>query len=546
MHDSSPEIPPIIPPRRQRGFRPAGTLPPARNPLSRTRRNGIFGTLAVLFILAAGWIGSAIQARRPDLERALGFAAQVGCSGVFVSHRSPEAVQAEFPPHPVTALIRLRPWVVPASLRLGSGSESRLAPNPAPLAGVSVSFPFPFARFAARTSVYDAVGGCTLLPVGMRHEGPSLSYEGIGESSPESPVLAVDPGLGLNPALAVNPALERVLDGVFEAEGANRGLVRTRAVVVLVDGVVVAERYAPAITPETRLPGWSMAKSVTHALVGLLLAETGRDPSALNDLFPTRWGPDEDPRREITLEDLLRMRSGLRFVEDYGGLGSDANQMLWGSGNVAAYAASQPLEARPGTVWHYSSGTTNLISAWLQDELAGTGRTLREFAHDALFESSGMSSAVFESDAHGTLVASSLLHATARDWARFGNLYLNEGQVQRGSTWIRILPEGWTHHARQPTPQAPGGDYGAHFWLNAGSQGALAGDLESDRPWPGLPATLYRAGGFQGQIVAIFPDERLVVVRLGADGEGTGWDPEAFLEAVWRAVTPSLVTRVEG
>jgi hypothetical protein len=164
MHDSSPEIPPIIPPRRQRGLRPEGTLPTARIPPSRTRRTWILGTLALFFFLAAGWLGFAIEARRPDLERALGFAAQVGCSGVFVSHRSPEAVQSEFPPHPVTALIRLRPWVVPASLvGPGSGSEPRLAPGAAPLAGVSVSFPFPFARFAARTAVYDEMGGCTLL-----------------------------------------------------------------------------------------------------------------------------------------------------------------------------------------------------------------------------------------------------------------------------------------------------------------------------------------------------------------------------------------------
>jgi CubicO group peptidase (beta-lactamase class C family) len=265
--------------------------------------------------------------------------------------------------------------------------------------------------------------------------------------------------------------------------------------------------------------------------VGILLADGHggwTDPASIRGVLPEYW-PDGDARRDISLEDLLRMRSGLRFGEDYGGLGSDANRMLWGEGDVVDYAASVPLAHPPGSVWSYSSGSTNLLAAWLHARVAERGGDLRDLARSQLFGPTGMISAVFESDARGTLVASSLVHATARDWARLGLLYLNDGWVEGPRGRVQVLPSGWTRHGRTPTPEAPFGQYGAQIWLNAGVDDTGAG-----RPWPSLPPDLFVARGYQGQVMAVFPSERLVVVRLGADGEGTGWDLEAFLYTVWQ------------
>ena len=272
----------------------------------------------------------------------------------------------------------------------------------------------------------------------------------------------------------------------------------TLAIVVVHRGEVVAERYGPDTGPDTTLISWSMAKSITHALVGLLVRD-GRLDVAAPAAVP-RWQGDDDPRREITLDQLLQMRSGLDFVEDYSDDHvSDVLEMLFGSGadDVAAYAESCPLAHEPGAVWNYSSGTTNIVSALVGRVIGGGEAGVRSFLERELFAPAGMRSAIPRFDAAGTFVGSSYVYATARDFARFGELYLHDG-VADGT---RVLPEGWVDHARTTTsPPAPPEEihgYGAHWWI-----------------WDDDLGT-FGAHGYEGQYTLVVPSLDLVVVRLG-------------------------------
>ena len=297
---------------------------------------------------------------------------------------------------------------------------------------------------------------------------------------------------------------------------------RTRAVVVVYKGRLVAERYADQFTKDTPLNGWSMTKSVINALVGVLVQE---GKVSLSDLAAIpQWRGSGDPRHKITLEQLLRMSSGLQFHEDYSNPLADVTYMLLGVPDAAAYAAAKPLEAQPGTRWSYSSGTTNII-AYAMRQIVGDSDYL-EFPRRALFDRLGMTSAVMETDAAGTFVGSSFMYATARDWARFGLLYLRDG-VWSGQ---RILPEGWVAYTRTPAPNAPEQQYGAHFWLRILNVHRC--DIDS-RP---LPADAFHAIGHEGQVITIIPSRELVLVRLGLTRYPCAWDQQMFVHLVLAAL----------
>jgi CubicO group peptidase (beta-lactamase class C family) len=304
----------------------------------------------------------------------------------------------------------------------------------------------------------------------------------------------------LPPAVAAE--VEAQLDRVCDDTGP---LATTYAVVVVRRGQLVAERYqgqlehfdrAPdPVTETTPLLSWSMAKSMLHAVVGLLVGDGRLDLDAPAEV--PEWSSAGDPRHAITLRHLLAMRDGLDFVEDYvDERVSDVIEMLFGAGqaDMAHFAADRPLAAAPGERFNYSSGTSNIISA-IVARVVGSGSSYERFLRERLFDLLGLRSATPELDAAGTWVASSYVRATARDFARFGLLYLRDG------VWddTRLLPEGWVDYGRTIESVDPmDGPYGAHWW-------GVAGDTLGT----------FRASGYEGQSITICPALDLVVVRLG-------------------------------
>ena len=307
--------------------------------------------------------------------------------------------------------------------------------------------------------------------------------------------------------------LHRVVDAAF-GEPNRRRLRRTRAILVVRDNLVVAERYAPGFSADTRFPGWSMTKSVLGALIGTLVGE-GRLALDERQLLPA-WQPP-DPRADITLEDLLRMRSGLKFSEVYSDLRSDVVEMLFNRADTGAYAASLPLAATPGSAWSYASGTSNILSSIARRRVGDDAYV--DWPRRALFDRLGMSSAILEPDAAGTFVASSFMLATARDWARFGQLFVEDGVGANE----RVLPGGWVQFSTNPTPQSDG-PYAAHWWLKL--QPEMGGGTPAAEQ---LPADTFFALGHEGQTLTVIPSLRLVVVRLGLSIYPDAWNHAAFL-----------------
>ncbi len=306
---------------------------------------------------------------------------------------------------------------------------------------------------------------------------------------------------------APREALARRIDDLF-ADGESG---ETYALLAMQGGRIVAERYAPGYNRDTRFIGWSMTKTITGVMIGMLISD-GRmrlDESAPIPL----WQRPGDPRGEITVRQLLQMRSGLRHSESADPpYASDEVRMLFldGRDDMAAYAEAQPLEAEPGRKFEYSSATSVILADAAAHALtAGQESETRmklvnDYLHTRLFEPIGMRSAVAEFDAAGTFIGSSMVHATARDWGKFGEFLRNMGSV-RGA---QVIPRGWIEFMTSPSPRNPG--YGAQLWLNrpqSDSHEALfAGKV---------PASLFAAQGHLGQYVIVSPEQKLTLVRLG-------------------------------
>ena len=264
------------------------------------------------------------------------------------------------------------------------------------------------------------------------------------------------------------------------------------AFVVLHRGGVVAECYDKGIGRDTKLLSWSMAKSFANALIGLMVKDSLLDIHAPMDI--PEW--QGDGRKAITLHDLMQMQSGLEWNEDYGAR-SDVNIMLHCERDMGLYALSKPLEHKPGTYWQYSSGTTNIVMRYLRSRFPSEEAFIG-YMRSRLFDPLGIVRPVFEQDLSGTFVGSSYLYATARDFARFGQLYLDDGCVDSE----RILPKGWVDYTRRPAA-ASGEHYGAFFWLNGNGK------------FPDVPKDMFYCDGHDGQDIFIFPSHELVVVVLG-------------------------------
>jgi CubicO group peptidase (beta-lactamase class C family) len=264
------------------------------------------------------------------------------------------------------------------------------------------------------------------------------------------------------------------------------------AFIVLHKGIPVAESYKPQFNQKTRLLSWSMAKSFINAMVGVLVKE-----GKLDILKPT--GLDEwknDKRSRITLNDLMQMQSGLKWNEDYGNR-SDVTLMLHCETDMGHFALDRQVAYPAGTRWYYSSGTTNIVSELIRRQFSSDS-AYYVFANNQLFNKIGMPDAVFEVDPSGTRVGSSYLYATARDYARFGLLFGNDG-VFNGE---RILPEGWVKYTTTPA-SASKGVYGSFFWLNR------------NKRMPSAPEDMFACDGHDGQHIYILPAQQLVVVILG-------------------------------
>jgi len=264
------------------------------------------------------------------------------------------------------------------------------------------------------------------------------------------------------------------------------------AFVVLHKGAVVAERYDQGITSGTQLLSWSMGKSFTNALVGIMAGDGLVDINA--PIGIPEWQADE--RSTITLNDLMQMQSGLQWNENYGNR-SDVNLMLHRETDMGLYALNKPLENEPGTVWYYSSGSTNIVMRHLRG-LFPSDEAFLSYMRERLFAPLAIANPHFEPDMSGTPVGSSYLYVTARDFARFGELYLEDGCI--GGQ--RILPEGWVEYSSTPASASNGG-YGAFFWLNR------------NHVCPDVPEDMFSCQGHDGQEIYIIPSKELVVVILG-------------------------------
>jgi CubicO group peptidase (beta-lactamase class C family) len=287
-------------------------------------------------------------------------------------------------------------------------------------------------------------------------------------------------------------ALEKAFDDTKRIKKRN-----TRAVVVVYNNQIIAEKYSAGFDKNMPLLGWSMSKSITNALVGIMVKQGKLDINKPVDIKEWR----NDSRKEITLNNLLQMSSGLEWNEGYGSL-TDVVKMLYKSGDFYQYSMKKPLKVKPDSIWYYSSGTTNIVTGIIKNTFVNEKEYL-EFPKKELFDKIGMHSAVFEVDASGNYAGSSYVYATPRDWARFGLLYLKKGNWNGE----QILPETWVEYTKTPNKKSKG-IYGAFFWLN------------KTKRLHDVPEDMYACYGFQEQRVFIIPSKNMVVVRMGLCDSG--------------------------
>ena len=421
---------------------------------------------------------------RPDraIHVATGFAAHIVCTKTFVSGLDPQTVFAEITDR--AGIRRLRSVLGYRLDRAGKTVDASVA-----------------GLFGSRAAFHDGFG-CVLL---HGPDGPYLLKSDIAAlKTPKSPPLLAEIA-GAAIVVPSDPELKAALDHAFE-EPATPPFRRTKAVVVVHDGSVVAERYASGVGVETPLLGFSMTKSVVNALLGILTQQGRISPSMPAPI--AEWRGAADPRREIEVEHLMRMTSGLALDETNTGF-DPATQMVYLHNDMAGFAAKAAIIAPPGKRWAYSSPSTQLLARIIRDIVGGPEQTLA-FAWRELFNPLGMRNVTLEFDATGTLQGSAYMLASARDWARFGLLYLNDGMIGGH----RILPDEWVDFSASPTL---GTDYGAGFWTNRSEHEHAKGRVRS-----GIPRDALFALGDLGQRIVVLPSQHLVIVRLGDSVDPTG------------------------
>ncbi|TPK37732.1 serine hydrolase [Mesorhizobium sp. B2-5-3] len=448
----------------------------------------LLGLVVLAVVALFGWLYFA----PPELIRVgSGYSAKIVCSNVFVAGRDANevlAVDVQAPGHPLLKLMRV-------SVDKNRGTVS------AGLLG-----------FLGKSIAVSRDGlGCASVPDGD-----------VGKA--RRTAIHVEPSAARQDALwpegerveaSQNSEVAKIVD---DAAMTGAGM---RAVVVVKNGRVVAERYGEGFSARTPLLGWSMTKTVNAAIVGTLV-KNGKMAMTNQGLFAP-W--KADGRAAISLADMMAMSSGLEFNEDYGDV-ADVTRMLYLEPDMAGFAEAKPLTGEVGKVFSYSSGTAVMLSRLWQDAVGDKAKALT-WPRTALFEPLGMHSAVLETDEQGTFVGSSYFYATAHDWARFGQ-FLLQGGVWNGN---QILPAGFVDWMREPASASKVYSKG-QLWIEA------PGDEENPGAGvaAGLPKDTYWMEGHDGQTVAIIPSEQLVVVRLGLTPAKLGYRPQTMVGALVKAL----------
>jgi CubicO group peptidase (beta-lactamase class C family) len=446
----------------------------------------VAGVLIVAAMAALGVID------RPDLaiRAATGSVADALCAKTFVGGLDPETSFAEIIERPGIRRLRF-------GLRYKIDRTART---------VDVSI----VGLAATHDAFHEGLGC------VRVQGTSEPYQLradiVALKTPKAPPILPDIA---GPAVVepADPVLRAALDHAFE-EPAAPPFRRTKAVVVVRNGRVIAERYAPGIGIDTPLPSFSMTKSVVNALIGIMTQQGLTSPS-LPAPIP-EWHGAKDPRREIEIGHLLKMTTGLALDETDSPL--NPSEQMFAHNDMAGFAVKAPLIAAPGTRWAYSSATTQILARIIRNAVGGPEQTL-SYAWRELFDPLGMRSVTLAFDGSGTLQGANNMLASARDWARFGLLYLNDGEV--GGK--RILHADWVDYSAAATLDT---DYGAGFWTNRSEHEHAKGRVRA-----GIPRDAFYASGNLGQRCVIIPSQQMVVVRMGDTA-----DPEGDIRGVARLI----------
>ncbi len=304
--------------------------------------------------------------------------------------------------------------------------------------------------------------------------------------------------------------VNRTVTSIFDVNQESEK--KTRAVLVLYKDQIIAEKYVDELDKNSRLLGWSMTKSILATIYGVLQKQEGIN---IKDKAPIdEWQNDE--RKEITINNLLQMNCGLEWEEDYGSI-SDATKMLYIDRDMTTSQIHKKVIHKPNEHWYYSSGVSNLLSGILRKQFS-TYQEYLDYPYREFIDKIGMHSMLLETDMAGNYVGSSYAWATVRDWGKFGLLYLHRGNWNG----TQIFDPQWVDYVTTPSPTSEG-DYGGHFWLNAGGF------------YPDAPRDMFSANGFQGQRVFIIPSKDLVIVRFGLIGDA-GVDFNRFIKEITEAV----------
>jgi CubicO group peptidase (beta-lactamase class C family) len=428
------------------------------------------------------------------------------CNGLFTSNRSLEQVFAQelaFLPEPVGT---------------PSGGDYRVdRDRRAVVIGSGVGVP-------AITAAYREGLGCIVLAPDQTLDDIDALPELVMPPPPGDPATMPWPDGDLVVASPLDPridaaALQAASDWAFERESPEQV---TLSLLVVHDGSIVHERYAPGVDVTTRTRTWSTAKSIAATLIGMLV-DQGRmdlDEPLGFDWLPAAAVPETDPRREITLRHVLNMSSGLYPLDNWGlEYATGSGMSYWAGASSVVGARSRPLYREPGSYFDYENYDT-LLGVYAMKLALGDEQTYLEFPRRMLLDRIGMRNTLVSPDRFGDYIFSSQVYTNARDLARFGLLYLNGG-VWNGE---RLISKEWIDFVRTAAPASnnTGGQYAGQFWL--------VPDNRSD-----VPSDAYATVGNRGQYTIIVPSHDLVIVRRGLDWGAQGFDRWSLLREVLKA-----------